>query len=91
MSSRIASSDYVITGEGRFDEQSSQGKVPSYVRDLATLHGVPAALVAGVIGAPASGFAAATSLSDLAGDTTRAMAETPAWLRAAGAALARGM
>lgn len=86
-----AGADYVITGEGRFDEQSSQGKVPSYIRGLAEAHGVPAALVAGLIEAPTSGFAAAESLVDLAGDSARAMGDTAHWLQVAGAALARSV
>ena len=85
-----ASADHVITGEGRFDEQSSQGKVPSYILGLAEAHGVRAALVAGLIGAPAAGFAAAASLVDLAGSSAAAMGDTAHWLRVAGAHLARG-
>ena len=86
----VASADHVITGEGRFDEQSSQGKVPSYILGLAEAHGVRASLVAGLIGAPAAGFAAAASLVDLAGSSAAAMGDTAHWLRVAGAHLTRG-
>ena len=85
----VASADYVITGEGRFDDQSEQGKVASYIRGLAEGHGVPAGLVAGLVSAPTVGFADAASLTDIAGDSARAMTDAPTWLRAAGALLAR--
>ncbi|MCL9664286.1 glycerate kinase [Curtobacterium albidum] len=64
--------DVVVTGEGRFDEQSAAGKVPSVVRALATEH-APAArvvLVAGAIEARLDDFDAAASLEVLATQTT---------------------
>jgi glycerate kinase len=84
----IGASDAVITGEGRFDSQSAAGKVPTYVHDLAAAAGVPAMLAAGSIDAPADAFAAAVSLSDLAGSSAAAIADPARWARAAGAALA---
>ncbi|MEN0084075.1 MAG: glycerate kinase [Leifsonia sp.] len=84
----IARADAVITGEGRYDHQSSSGKVPSYVARLAREHTVPALLAAGAIQAPAEEFAAAVALSDLAGDTSAAIADPHRWAAAAGAALA---
>lgn len=87
----VASADVVITGEGAFDGQSGDGKVPSFVADLCRSARVPALLVAGRIApdADAAAFAASASLTELAGGAENALAEPARWLRAAGAALAR--
>lgn len=84
----IRSADVVITGEGRFDDQSSDGKVPSRVLALADEGGAAAMLVAGHIDADTHGFAASVSLSELAGSTDAALADPLRWLRAAGERLA---
>lgn len=84
----VSSADIVITGEGRFDDQSGAGKVASYVRGLADAADVAALLVAGSIGAETTGFAGARSLTDLAGSSEAAMGDPLRYLRAAGAALA---
>ncbi|WP_317982073.1 glycerate kinase [Paenibacillus glycanilyticus] len=42
--------DLVITGEGRFDHQTSSGKAPMGVAQLAKKHGVPAIALAGSVG-----------------------------------------
>ncbi|WP_022885924.1 glycerate kinase [Glaciibacter superstes] len=84
----VAGASVVITGEGRFDDQSAAGKVPSYLRALAMDAGAQAMLVAGHIEADAAGFAAAVSLTELAGSSRAAMGETLAWLEEAGARLA---
>jgi len=85
----VAGADAVITGEGRFDRQSASGKVPSYVAGLARGAGVPVLLAAGAIDAPATGFADAVSLTELAGGADAAMAEPLRWAREAGRSLAR--
>jgi glycerate kinase len=85
----VASATVVLTGEGRFDGQSDAGKVPSYVRSLAEAARATPMLVAGAISAEPAGFAAAVSLTDLAGSADAAMGETMHWLREAGAHLAR--
>ena len=85
----VSSADAVITGEGRFDSQSAAGKVPAYVARLAKTSGVPVLLVAGAIEAPTTAFAAAASLSELAGDPAPALSDASHWAHAAGAALAR--
>lgn len=46
---RIDTADLVITGEGRFDEQSLHGKAPGVVIELAQAAGKPIALIAGQI------------------------------------------
>ena len=84
----IRSADVVITGEGRFDDQSSDGKVPSRVLALADEGGAVAMLVAGRVDADTHGFAASVSLSDLAGSADEALADPLRWLQAAGERLA---
>lgn len=84
----VASADIVITGEGRFDDQSGAGKVASYVQGLGQAADATVLLVAGSIGAETSGFAGARSLTDLAGSSAAAMGDPLRYLRAAGAELA---
>jgi len=47
-----ADADWVITGEGRFDEQSLRGKVVSGITKLAAQHGVNVAVLAGSVQVP---------------------------------------
>ena len=44
---RLAAADLVVTGEGRFDSQSSQGKVTGRVIEAARASGKPVAVLAG--------------------------------------------
>ena len=83
----FAGASLVITGEGRFDDQSRVGKVPSSVLEGAG--SVPVALVAGSIAADVDDFALTIALTDLAGSATEAMVDPARWLREAGAQLAR--
>lgn len=89
----LAGADLVITGEGRFDSQSLDGKVPSAVVALAGEAGARVALVAGAIEPSAVSsvgvFAASVALTDLAGGSDAARADAARWLRVAGAELAR--
>jgi glycerate kinase len=87
----VAAASVVVTGEGSYDGQSAAGKVPAHVGAVAARASVPVALVAGRIAADAdvSGFAAAVSLTDLAGSGAAAMADTARWLTEAGAVIAR--
>lgn len=87
----IAGADLVITGEGSYDGQSGDGKVPSFVAGLAADAGVPAAVVAGRITADAdtSLFAAHVSLTELAGSSAAALADPARWLRVAADELSR--
>jgi len=89
----VAGADTVITGEGRFDSQSAAGKVPSHLAGLAADAGARALLVAGAIEpgaleADPGRFAAAVSLTELAGSVPAAMADPVRWLRLAAAQLA---
>jgi glycerate kinase len=85
----LADADVVLTGEGRFDAQSRTGKVASHVLDLARGRGTAAILVAGAIAAPTDGFAAARSLTQLAGSAAAARADAGTWLARAAEDLAR--
>lgn len=89
----VRAASVVVTGEGSFDRQSAAGKVASHVAALAVDAGVPVALVAGRIAADAStdAYAAAVSLTDLAGSAAAAMQDPARWLREAGAQLARDL
>lgn len=86
----VEGADLVVTGEGRYDDQSERGKTPSSVRDLARRHGVPTAIVAGGLGRDplATGFVDAVSLTELAGSAHAARADPEHWLVEAGAVLA---
>ncbi len=84
----IASADFVITGEGRFDGQSAGGKVPVEVARLAAAAGMPCALVAGSIDASPTGFVVAEELASRAPSVAAAIAEPTTYLRRAGANLA---
>jgi glycerate kinase len=89
MPAAVASADLVITGEGRFDDQSASGKVPSYLLALGEATATPVALVAGLVEAPTDAFSDTVSLTDVAGSSTAARAEAERWLVEAGARLAR--
>lgn len=87
----LAAASVVVTGEGSFDGQSAAGKAPTHVAALAAEAGVPVALAAGRISpdADTAAFAASASLTELAGSSAAAMTDSRAWLREAGAVLAR--
>jgi len=84
----IAAADIVVTGEGSFDEQSAGGKVASRVLAAAREASAVPMLVAGRIAASSDGFAAAVSLTDLAGSRERSLAHPLVYAERAGAVLA---
>lgn len=85
---KIASADYVITGEGSFDSQSFSGKVVGHILDRAQVHGIKAAVICGV---NKSGFdVTAIALVDLAPTVDVAINESKKWLIEAGTKLAAG-
>jgi glycerate 2-kinase len=49
MDAELADADWVVTGEGRFDEQSLRGKVVSGIAKIAAKHGAKVAVLAGGI------------------------------------------
>jgi glycerate kinase len=86
---RLAGTDLVITGEGRYDATSAAGKVTGTVLAAAARAAVPAALVAGVIAAdPPPELAASVALAGLAGGAAAAIERPARWLRRAGQVLA---
>jgi len=85
----IASADLVITGEGRYDSQSLQGKVVSAV---ATLAGQTP--VAYIVGDQRIDFPIGTngiSLTELAGSSAAAIADVQDWATKAGALLTQSI
>jgi len=85
----IASADLVITGEGRYDSQSLQGKVVSAVAILAGQ--TP---VAYIVGDQRIDFPIGTngiSLTELAGSSAAAIADVQDWATKAGALLTQSI
>ena len=82
----LSRADLVITGEGRYDATSKEGKVVGTVLDLAAHANVPAAIVAGVLGLRPGRLA--IELSALAGGQDAAIAAAGHWLERAGRELA---
>lgn len=91
----IAGADVLLTGEGRFDATSSNGKLVGRLIGLAEEHDVRIGIIAGQITAqPVSTDGTplwSAALVDLAGSVDAAIAEPARWLREAGAAAARAL
>lgn len=81
LSGKLAGADLVITGEGRFDEQSLRGKVISGVAGYAAAMDVPVVVLAGQIGAGAQGHAVSLAgwlcIIDRPMSLQQALAEAP--------------
>lgn len=86
LTARVPHADLVISGEGRYDGQSSSGKVVGHVADLARRHGTSFAVVAG--SALERPDAPLVELVELAGGQEGALREPVRWAEAAGAVLA---
>jgi glycerate kinase len=84
----MSGADLIITGEGRFDNQSRQGKVTGFIAGLAAQAQIPVALIAGAIEGDTAGYICPLSLSDLAQSTQAAMSNPQLWLQEAGRTLA---
>jgi glycerate kinase len=69
----VSAADLVVTGEGRFDPPSLQGKVTGSVAELATQRGRPVAVLAGEV---AAGFAAPYRVVDLTAEYGSAAARS---------------
>lgn len=74
----ISAADVIVTGEGRFDDQSLRGKVVSALAAGAKSRNIPVLVLAGQVTLDAaalheSGIAAAFSISDYAGSVQLAM------------------
>lgn len=86
LAAAVATADAVITGEGSFDSQSSSGKIPGHVLDLA---GDRTKIV--IAGRVSVDLPAVTryALVDLAGSAEASMADPSRWLVDAGRRAAR--
>ncbi len=93
----LEEADLVITGEGRADEQTLQGKTAIGVATLARPRGTPVALLCGALGPRAEALDGATAISvvqpilDGPMDLPTAMADTERLLIAAAGRLARSI
>ena len=72
--------ELIVTGEGRFDEQSLHGKVVGFLADAAGPRGIPVIVLAGQVGLEnsavrSSGIMAALSIADHAGSVGLAQAD----------------
>jgi glycerate kinase len=85
----LAGADIVITGEGRFDEQSVAGKAVGRLLERAAAHRVTAGVIAGQVSVPTGVWTA--SLEELAGSIDAALDDPVRWLRLAGAEAARAL
>lgn len=91
----LETADLVITGEGRADEQTLQGKTATGVATLARPRATPVALLCGALGDRAEALDAAMSLAvvqpivDRPMSLDEAMADTERLLQAGAARLAR--
>jgi len=89
----ITWAELVITGEGRFDQQSLMGKASGDVIARAHAAGVPVAVIAGEIAVSveeltATGVRSGYSLIEISGDAATALADPAAGLTRAGQQLA---
>lgn len=88
LDAELSRADLVLTGEGRYDASSGDGKITGTVLAAAARAGVPAAVVAGVVAADPPPGVASLALASLAGGARAAMADPGRWLREAGRVLA---
>jgi glycerate 2-kinase len=97
LAAALEGADLVITGEGRADEQTLQGKAAMGVATLARSRGTPVALLCGGLGPGAEALDAVPALTvvqpivDRPGDLASAVADTERLLRAAAGRLARSV
>jgi len=87
----ISHADQAVTGEGRFDSQSTGGKLVGHVITQARRNDVPIVVIAGSVdfGIDLPRTAQTHSLVDLAGTLDAALADPRRWLRVAGNRAAR--
>jgi glycerate kinase len=87
LAERVRQADLILTGEGKLDAQTDQGKTLAGVLQLAQQLGKPVRAVAGVVEGRARGFDRTLALVDLAGDPESSMRHAPQWLERAGSVL----
>ena len=76
----LETAEMIVTGEGRFDEQSLHGKVVGFLADAAAPLGIPVIVLAGQVGLEnsvvrSSGIMSALSMAEYAGSVRLAQAE----------------
>jgi glycerate 2-kinase len=76
----LEAAEMIVTGEGRFDEQSLHGKVVGFLADAARPLGIPVIVLAGQVGLDNSavrsaGIMSALSMADYAGSVRLAQAD----------------
>ncbi len=77
--------EMIVTGEGRFDEQSLHGKVVGFLADAAQARGIPVIVLAGQVdlensAVRSAGIMAALSIADHAGSVRLAQADAASQL-----------
>lgn len=92
----LTGATFVVTGEGRLDEQTLHGKAPAGVARAARKHGLPVAAVCGQLALTPrqladAGFVAAYALSDVEPDLDRSMSRPLPILEQLGARLAQDL
>ncbi|OBI41567.1 glycerate kinase [Mycobacterium colombiense] len=80
LSDDLDTADMIVTGEGRFDEQSLHGKVVGFLADAARPRGIPVVVLAGQVDLDnatvrSSGIMAALSIAEHAGSVRLAQAD----------------
>jgi glycerate kinase len=88
LADRVASADLVVTGEGRLDPQSLQGKVVGHVVQTASAAATPVWACVGQVRGPVPAVDSCWVLEEIAGSATDAIANPQRWLRDAGRAMA---
>jgi glycerate kinase len=84
----VAGADVVITGEGRLDEQTADGKAVSWVTRVARDAGAVVFVVAGSVETSDGDHDVVVPLSDLAGGAGESLRHPEYWAERAGALLA---
>lgn len=87
----VASADWVVTGEGKFDATSLTGKVTGAIISLARQHNIPVGVVAGVVEENVDPSLWWASLVHEAGSTKHALAAPETFARMAATNLATRM
>lgn len=64
LEARVAAADLVVTGEGRIDSQTEQGKGPAEIARLARAHGRPVIALAGMVEGRPADFDACLSIAN---------------------------
>lgn len=92
LTSEILKADYLITGEGRLDEQSFHGKIVGYLSNLANEVGIPVGYCVGsrTVDFPDNSFCGLT-LEEIAGSKELGMVNVKEYLVAAGAKMAQSL